>query len=80
MIAWLVVDGVGVGLHRLVLSTGCGSPDQVLIGEAGRADPTVLCLADIVIAATHRPSSASLASIVAVFGFPEPANRRCASP
>lgn len=80
MIVWLIIDGVDVGLHRLVVSTGAGGPDQFLIGEVDRADPNVLGLADLVIEPVHRASLASLASIVAVFGFPGPPNRRSASP
>ncbi|GAB2965913.1 hypothetical protein GCM10027184_12830 [Saccharothrix stipae] len=79
MIAWLVVDGVGVGVHRLVFGPLSGSLDQLLIGEVGRADPAALGLADLVIEPTHRSSSASLVVIVAAFGFPEPPSSRCAS-
>ncbi len=80
MITWLVVNGLGVGLHRLVVTTGSGIPDQLVIGEIGRADPAVLGLADVLVESPHLSSAESLTLIVAAWGFPKLSNRRSASP
>jgi hypothetical protein len=77
--AWLVVDGLGPGLHRLVVATRGRGLDQVVIGEVGRAPRAALGLADLVVEFPHRSSRASLAPIAVAFGFPAWTNRRRAS-
>ncbi len=80
MIAWLVVNGLGAGLHRLVVATGAGCLDQIVIGEVCRADPAELGLADVLIEPPHASSAESLTLIVVALGFPKLSNRRFASP
>ncbi|CCH30315.1 hypothetical protein ABZ816_17465 [Actinosynnema sp. NPDC047251] len=75
----LVVDGLGAGLHRLVVATGDGRVDQVVIGEVGRAAPARLALADVLVECGQRSSAASRALIVAAFGFPVGSSARASA-
>ncbi|NUT47550.1 MAG: hypothetical protein HOV94_09620 [Saccharothrix sp.] len=81
MIAWLVVDGYGLGLHRLVVCTRSGRAEQVVVGEVGRADPECLALADVLVdSVQRRSSSASRALVVPALGFPVATKNSCAAP
>ncbi|MEV0677694.1 hypothetical protein AB0I60_14340 [Actinosynnema sp. NPDC050436] len=81
-VAVLVVDGLGAGLHRLLLATGAGRWEQVVVGEPGRAAPARLALADVLVDVPvegpvcgpveggQRSRAASREVIVAALGFP----------
>ncbi|RKT56052.1 hypothetical protein C8E97_4740 [Saccharothrix australiensis] len=74
--ALLVANGLGPGLHQLIIAGCAGRAEQLVIGEVDRAAPDLLRLADVVIGPDQgSPSAASLAFIVVAFGFPAAANR-----
>ncbi|MFI9811997.1 hypothetical protein [Saccharothrix variisporea] len=80
MIVWLVVNGIGPGLHRLVVGTRSGRPEQVVVGEVGRVDPERLALADVLVdPGQGRSRSARRALVVLAFGFPVAAKNSCAA-